>query len=181
MKLRYVVEYAAMRTVCAVLARLPYRLALMLAWCMAWFAHRVLGYRVKAARARIKSVLGPEIDDAKTKRIAWLAWRNFVFSLLDFVRLARTPAERLQVRVDGASSLALAGGLQRQGQYNCFNSHGLMGDDAESSVHAWDAAFTIGRPQKNPLANEYMQNYGPAWALIRSCAGLPPSRAFWRA
>ena len=159
MKPRHIIEYAAMRAVCAVFARLPYRLALVLAWCMAWFTHRVVGYRVKTARARIKAVLGTEVDDAKAKRIAWLAWRNFVFNLLDFVRLARTPVERLQVHWNGAHNFTLLEERAAAGKGSIVVSvHMGSWEMMPKFAHKHGLQlFTIGRPQKNPLTSEYIE------------------------
>lgn len=159
MKIRHFFEYAALRCVCAVLGWVPYRVALVFAWGLAWFAHRVLQYRVKTAHTRIRTVFGSKLSDAEIRNIAWLAWRNFVFNLLDLARLAKTPVEHLNKRVRGTANISF---LEDRAQ------HQQGGVIVSIHMGAWEMMpklgykhgmrlFSIGRPQRNPFVNHYLE------------------------
>ncbi len=158
MKLRYIFEYVALRAVCGMLIILPYRVALCVAWGFAWLAHWAARYRVKTARARLRAVLGPDLSDAEARRIAWLAWRNFVFSLTDLVRVASTPLDFLRKNIKESPNVKFLEERAKEGKGAII-----------VSVHmgAWEMVpklcvahgmrlFSLSALQKNPLVNKYL-------------------------
>ena len=82
-------EFAVLRALGGVLSRSPYWLALLIGFVLALFGHYVLRYRAAAARDRIRQVF-PSYSPARVRRIAWLAWRNFIFNVID-TTMQQTP------------------------------------------------------------------------------------------
>ena len=72
---KHVVEYAALRSLTAVVRILPYRLALGLGWALAWIAFHLVRWRVDAAKTRIREVLGDTVSEREVRRIAWVSLR----------------------------------------------------------------------------------------------------------
>lgn len=89
-KLSHVLEYAAARTVSALLVLLPHRVALALVWGPV----RLVWARQRRRRAqimrRLRQALGPEKTDAELRRIAWLAFRNLAFTAVESIRFPGT-------------------------------------------------------------------------------------------
>lgn len=156
---RHVAEYAAVRIVVGVIRTLPYGAALFAGWILAAAAFHVVRFRRAAAIGRIRSVFGGKYPEKEIRRIAWLSWRNFVFGIVDLMRLGSiTPAwvrDRMQGADEFCSTLAL------------HTSGGRGGILASPHMGAWEAAgvvvqvsgfpifFITGR-QKNPLVDAYL-------------------------
>ncbi|HUP24555.1 MAG TPA: lysophospholipid acyltransferase family protein [Thermoanaerobaculia bacterium] len=102
-KRRHRFEFAVMRVMAVLLSRSPYWLALLLGFVLAIFGHYVMRYRVQQARERIRQVF-PEYPSRQVRRIAWLAWRNFIFNVVDMFRLEDVDARWIESRVVGAAA-----------------------------------------------------------------------------
>ena len=100
MKVKYLVEYLLLRTGTLLLASIPYRVALAIGWLIAFKMHWILSFRVRATRQRLQAVFGTEKSDSEIRHIAWLAWRNFVFGMIDVVRLSAMTREWFMNNVD---------------------------------------------------------------------------------
>ncbi|MGI6495940.1 MAG: lysophospholipid acyltransferase family protein [Kiritimatiellia bacterium] len=83
---RHLIEYALLRGLSGFLCLLPYRVALGLAWCVAWLAFHVVRFRRKKALERIRSVF-PDISRREAKRIAWISLRNLFFNIVELMRM----------------------------------------------------------------------------------------------
>ena len=86
-RLSHVVEYGFVRVSTAVMRLLPYRAALFLGWLVAAAFFYVGRFRVGIARQRLRQVFGDRFSEREINRIAWLSWRNFVFCIVDMIRL----------------------------------------------------------------------------------------------
>ena len=86
-KLAHRMEYAAARTVCGLLAALPHRAALALAWGPARLAWALNGRLRAQTRRRLRQALGPDRPDRELERIAWRAFRNLAFTAVEGMRL----------------------------------------------------------------------------------------------
>lgn len=102
-KPRHRFEFAVLRVLGAVLSRSPYWLALTIGFVLALFGHYVMRYRAKAARERIRQVF-PGYSPARVRRVAWLAWRNFIFNVIDLFRLRDVDQAWIEKRVGGAAA-----------------------------------------------------------------------------
>jgi Kdo2-lipid IVA lauroyltransferase/acyltransferase len=102
-KRRHRFEFAVMRVMAVLLSRSPYWLALLLGFVLAIFGHYVMRYRVRQARERILQVF-PDYPPRRVRRVAWLAWRNFIFNVVDMFRLQDVDARWIEERVAGAAA-----------------------------------------------------------------------------
>lgn len=165
---KHVMEYAGLRVVVFVLRLLPYRASLALAWCMAWPAFHASGFRARRTRSRIREVFGSRFTSREAARIAWLAWRNFVFGAIDLVRAPMEGSGAIHARMDDGRSLEKIRAHLRE--------TGLGTIIAIPHMGAWEMAafaargygiplFTVAARQKNRLADDFMNR-------VRRAAGV---------
>ncbi|MGD9780850.1 MAG: lysophospholipid acyltransferase family protein [Kiritimatiellia bacterium] len=83
----HVAEYAAARAACGLLAALPHRAALALAWGPVRLAWALNGKLRAKTKRRLRQALGPEKSDRELERIGWLAFRNLAFTAVEGMRL----------------------------------------------------------------------------------------------
>jgi Kdo2-lipid IVA lauroyltransferase/acyltransferase len=156
---KHVAEYVLLRSVCGLVALLPYRLALALAWGIARLAFSVFRWRRREAIRRIQSVLGGTPREAR--RIAWQSLRNMAFSLAEMIYMGGARPRPLPRPVD------MQAALERFRAYTAANP-GRGGIFACPHMGNWELAgvvaptcqidmFTITGLQKNPLVNAYLQ------------------------
>jgi Kdo2-lipid IVA lauroyltransferase/acyltransferase len=156
---KHVAEYVLLRAVCGLVALLPYRLALALAWGIARLAFSLFRWRRREAIRRIQSVLGGTPREAR--RIAWQSLRNMAFSLAEMIYMGGARPRPLPRPVD------MQAALERFRAYTAANP-GRGGIFACPHMGNWELAgvvaptcridmFTITGLQKNPLVNAYLQ------------------------
>lgn len=85
---KHLVEYALLRALGFVFRVLPYRLALTVGWGLAGLAFHVVRWRRREAERRIRDVFGPDLPPARVRAIAWRSIRDFIFTMVDSLRLA---------------------------------------------------------------------------------------------
>ncbi|MFO1491781.1 MAG: hypothetical protein U1F77_10130 [Kiritimatiellia bacterium] len=85
---KHLLEYALLRALGFVFRVLPYRLALAAGWGLAWLAFHVVRWRRREAERRIREVFGPDLPPARVRAIAWRSIRDFIFTMVDSLRLA---------------------------------------------------------------------------------------------
>ncbi len=157
MRVKHIVEYAALRAVVGVLGRLPYRAALGLMWGFAWIGHYIVRHRRAEARRRIRAVLGAAVPEARVRRIAWISWRNLCFNAVEMARFPRLSDRWLERHTD-FREMERGRDLQRAGRGAVV---------AVPHAGNWDLAgvvasrigypiFFIARRQKNPLADAWI-------------------------
>ncbi len=93
---KHVVEFIALCGVVGLMKVIPYRAALSIGWAIAWISHRIVRFRAAEARRRIREVFGNQLADRDVDRIAWLSWRDFVFAMVDMMRLSKVTIEWLR-------------------------------------------------------------------------------------
>lgn len=166
-RLRHVFEYAALRTIGGVLGRLPYRIALALAWGLAGVSYRASRRRRAEAYRRIRQVVGATLPETRVRYIAWIAWRNLFFNAVEMARFPRLGDRWIECHTDFADLDRLRAGLG--------GGHGAI--VAVPHAGNWDLAgivthraglpiFSIARRQKNPLADAWLNR-------MRSATGMP--------
>lgn len=144
---------------------LPYRAALAFAWpfaALAWGC--AAGLRRRTDR-RIQSVF-PEKTPRERRRIAWVAWRNFVFTVVDSLRIPRLDAAWVarHVETPGLENLRR---VQASGK-------GLV--VAVPHLGSWEIAglalaangfpfYVMFRAQRNPLINAWLLRSRSAFGL----------------
>lgn len=158
-KPKYLVEYVLVRMLAFVIQHLPYRAGLVLGWGVAWLAFYVVGFRVRKAEARIREVFGTRFSSRQVRRIAWMSWRNFVFSVVDLVRVPVSTQEWIRTVIDyeGAVEKILSH-LRNTGQ-GAIVAVPHMGAWEMSALVAASYGiplFSVAARQKNRLVDEFM-------------------------
>ncbi len=157
-RFKHRVEYAAARVVSALIQHLPYHAALVLAYGVAWIIFHVFRFRAHAARARIRAVFGAAMEQGEVDRIAWLAWRNFCFSVVEMIRIPMSSPEwvRTIVHVDDSVNKILAHLKTGKGAIIATAHMGSWEMAALTSLACGIKLFSIAAAQKNPLVDEFI-------------------------
>ncbi|MFC1497959.1 lysophospholipid acyltransferase family protein [Verrucomicrobiota bacterium] len=157
-RFKHIAEYAVLRSIAALVRVLPYRAALFVGWLNAWLFFHVFHFRVKKAVSRINEVFGDRFTRREMKNIAWLSWRNIVFSGIEMIRLDK-------ITLNWINSIS-----DYQHFMDVLTKHSKTGKGgiiAVPHMGSWELAavgchlykipiFTIAARQKNPLTNRYM-------------------------
>ena len=154
---RHVAEYLLLRGFAAAVNALPYRVALGLAWLLAALAHYVGRFRVRSAHARLREVFGARLSRRAVRRTAWLAWRNFVFSVVEMLRRGGMTLDWIRARAECSAGDALVAAHARDGR------GGVL---ATPHIGSWEMAgaflqlaglplVQVAARQKNPLVNRF--------------------------
>ena len=155
------IEYLALRAFCGLVARLPYRLALLFAAGIAWPGFWLARTRRREAVRRIRAVLGDAVTPRRARAIAWQSLRNMAFTLAETVYLG------------GGRRRALPRPVDMQAALDQFRAY-MQAHPGRGAVFAcphtgnWELAgqitpvagielFTVTGVQKNPLVQDYLQ------------------------
>ncbi len=156
---RYLLEYVALRGIACLLNLLPYHGALAVGWSVAWLGFYLVGFRVKAALARINEVFPGRFSPRETRRIAWLSWRNFIFCAVEMIRIpSSTPGWIKSVVEAQHATDPIQEHLKTTGQGAII---------ATIHMGSWEMAsltslayglplFSLAAAQKNPLVDSYL-------------------------
>lgn len=156
---KHVIEYIFIRIVVGIVRSLPYIGALAVGWILAKVASWFFKARAQNAITRITEVFGKKLNEEEIRRIAWLSWRNFVFSVIDMARLRR-------INMKWIRSNVIEWEVARDAIQAQFRA-GKGAIIACPHVGAWELGGVVlqvfGAPmfffaarQKNPLVNEFM-------------------------
>jgi len=167
-RLAHVLEYGLVRVVTAVVRWLPYRAALFLGWLIAALFFYVGRFRVAMAKQRLHQVFGDRFSEREFNRIAWLSWRNFVFCVIDMIRLPLITLDWVKKNLSGWESAREL--LTTQ------HADGRGGILACPHMGAWETAgvgiqvmkipiFFLTGKQSNPLVDAYINR-------LRSSTGI---------
>jgi len=157
-RLKHVLEYAGLRATAGLADLIPYRAALAVGWIIAWLSFYILRFRTAEARKRIREVLGPACSPTEVNRIAWMSWRNIVFTGMEVLRFSRVSLEWARSVSDCELFL------------DTLAAHAATGKGAVLAcphMGSWELAavtcrlggmpiFSIAARQKNPLVNAYL-------------------------
>lgn len=155
----HVVEYILVRVLSGLVRALPYRAALSIGWIVAGLSFLVFRHRVREAGRRVRLVFGDTCSEAQVKRIVWLSWRNFVFCVVDMIKLPSITMDWLKVHLSGwdASAQALRtscpGG--KGGVIVCPHMGAWEMAGVAMQVMKFPIFFLTGK-QKNPLVDAYI-------------------------
>ncbi len=138
---------------------LPYRAALAVGWGVAWMGFHLVRFRVRSALARIQEVFPGRFSPCEVRRIAWLSWRNFIFSVVEMMRIPASSPEWVKsvVEVD-ASARPLQDHLQATGRGAIIATVHMGSWELASltSLACGLPLFSLAAPQKNLLVDEYL-------------------------
>jgi len=94
-RFKHVVEYGLLRSVTGLAGLLPYRVALAIGYLLAVLTWHPWGARRRAALARLAEVFGDRFQPGEYRGIAWHAWRNLFFNVVEIMRLPRLTPQRI--------------------------------------------------------------------------------------
>ncbi len=158
-RIRYLLEYAGVRALAGLLNLLPYRAALAVGWGLAWVAFHLIGYRVQGAMRRIEEIFPGRFDARAVRRVAWLSWRNFIFSVVEMMRIpASSPAWVKSVVEVEESVRPVLEHLRASGQ-GAIIATCHMGSWEMASLTSLACGlplFSLAAPQKNELVDDYL-------------------------
>jgi Kdo2-lipid IVA lauroyltransferase/acyltransferase len=158
----------ALRIIAVPLRCLPYRVALSLAWILAWMIFFVFGYRRTLAVSRVLSVFSPDITRRRALSIAWHSWRNTLFNAVDMLRMPLVSPAWLESHFDMDEFLSV------------LKKHAATGKGAilaAPHLGSWEMAavasrlhnlpvFSVTGRQKNALVDDFIQG-------LRQSHGIP--------
>ncbi len=167
-RLKHLVEYGALRTVGGLVNILPYRLALALAWGVAWLAFHLIRTRSREAERRIREVFGDKFGSREVRRIAWLSLRNFLFTAVDIMRTPFITREALG-RIsdyDEAMRILVAHHSTGRGAVVALPHMGAWELPGRAATLLGVPFFSVAGKQRNPLFDHYLNT-------TRERSGMP--------
>ena len=159
-KLKHIFEYGLVRIVTFILHHVPYRIALFIGWGGAVIAFYLVRFRVKQAKERIYQIFGPKISSSRVRHIAWISWRNFVFNIVELIRIPITTHKWVRsVVYDNGSMNKLTSFLKSNNGAIFATFHMGPWELAALTCQAYHIPlFSIAARQSNPLVNKFMNS-----------------------
>jgi len=156
-RLAHVLEYAAARTACGLLAAVPPRAALALAWGPVRLAFALAGKLRARTRRRLRQALGPEKSGKELDHIAWLAFRNLAFTAVEGMRLPHIRKEWVDRHMDPGPLAEVRAALAAGRGFIVAVPH--MGNWELAGIALQTQGvnlMTLARRQRNPLMNAWI-------------------------
>lgn len=158
-KTKHVLEYVGLRVFVSLARVVPYRVALLAGWCAAWIGHRLLQWRAAEARRRIRSVLSDRLSEAEVSAVAWVSFRNFIFAMVDLIRLNQVNEQWLKAHVQNFDQFysVFEGSLKNVRGAIMACPHIGSSEMGGAAMQALGVPiFFITGKQKNPLVDRYL-------------------------
>ncbi|MBU4200436.1 MAG: hypothetical protein KKE37_02175 [Verrucomicrobia bacterium] len=158
-KLRYILEYGLVRGLAGLINLLPYRAALAVGWGMAWVGFHVVRFRVRAAVTRIQDVFPGRFSPREARRVAWLSWRNFIFTAVEMIRLPVSSPDWVRSVVDvGDAAKPIQEHLKASGKGAIIATIHMGSWEMASltSLACGFPLFSLAAAQKNTWVDDYL-------------------------
>ena len=139
------IEYLFVRLISGILRFLSYRAALFLGCCIARCAFYIFRYRVKEAKRRIKEIFAERFSEREIKNIAWKSWRNFIFTIVEMIRIPVSSRDWLERVVDVRHP------SHKLSQWFQWSKTGKGGIIATAHIGSWEMATLIGKAYDVPF------------------------------
>jgi lauroyl/myristoyl acyltransferase len=160
-RIRYRIEYIALRVAAGLCLALPHSAALAFAWIAAGVGFHVVRFRRAEAVWRIVSVFGDAVTPRQAEWIAWRSWRNLFFNVAEMMRVTRISPVWLRRHVEGLDEVLIR-------MQTLIEEHGGL-VIAVPHMGNWDLAgvagkqagvdiFSIAGKQKNPHVNRWLNH-----------------------
>ncbi len=164
-------EYYALRTACALVNAIPYRIAMASVRGMAWLAVRVFKFQRERTMKRIAQVF-PELDERGRLKIAVDSLANVLGNTVEMIRAPKLTRRWMDEHViDGAEYKAKLQAYVDEGKGVVI----MVPHSGNWYMAAWSMAkyglplFAIAARQRNPKINEWMnRQYGDIEVLCRN-------------
>lgn len=160
-RMKHVCEYAALRLFTGFMRILPYRVSLSIGWVIAYLGFHVVRFRRQEAESRIKDVFGDRFTPREIRGVAWISWRNFVFSAVDMMRIPAITMDWVRSHVTGyekprdvllEQNEAGKGAVIICPHMGSWELAGIIAQRVGAPV------FIITGRQKNPLVDRYLNH-----------------------
>jgi KDO2-lipid IV(A) lauroyltransferase len=165
---KHIFEYVFIRQLVVVLRLLPYKVALGIGWLLAVTGFYMVRFRVAEAERRIREVFPGKYTDREVRKIAWISWRNFLFCVVDMIRLPGVTAEWTKKYVANYDEVVEAAKnafkKDRGAVLSCPHTGSWEIGGAMMQVLDVPMFLITGR-QKNPLVDAYLNK-------LRASTGL---------
>lgn len=164
-KIRYNLEYAAVKTVLVIINLLPYRIALLIGDFMGIIGFSILGIRRKVTLDNLKKSFGDKYSDKEYAKIGSRAYRNIAKSMIEYGLFPSLKKRGLsqfltiegiehfqKIKDEGRGAVMVTGH---------FGSWELMG--AYLAESGWPIDYLVGEQHNlmvNNLMNDYRRIYG---------------------
>lgn len=157
-RIKHLAEYGLLRFAQTTLGLLPYRIALLLGWLLAAAGALAMPGKLRRARRRMRAVFGAEYSDRRLRRMAWIAWRNLAFNMVENMRLHRLTRRWLDRHFDpGDSFRRLDEGGKGQGGIIAVPHMGNWEmSGLACQIYGYPIIVILGK-QRNPLTNRYFR------------------------
>ncbi len=157
-RLRHVLEYVGVRVLAGLLNVLPYRAALAVGWAVAWVGFHVARYRVDEAIRRLREIFPERYDARAARRAAWRSWRNFIFTVVEMIRIpVSRPGWVKTVVENGDAAMPIREHSRGGGGAIIATIHMGSWEMASLSCLAYGIPlFSLAAPQKNKLVDAYL-------------------------
>lgn len=158
-RIQHLIEYGALRGVAGLLAVLPYRAALAVAWGVAALAFHLFRFRRRETARRIREVFGAATPARAVRRIAWLSLRNMAFNIVEMMRAPRIDRAWIDRRIPAFRDHigAVQALIAEHGGAVIAVPHMGNWDLAGWACHRYGIRmFSIAGKQKNPLVNAWI-------------------------
>ncbi len=157
-RLKHLVEYGALKSICGLLNLLPEQAAMRFGIGLAWLAKGPMRSRIHAARDRIREVFGSNLSDKEVKRIAWISLRNTFLNGVEVIRMGKIDRAWAEQHIADLNSIEpLRAHLQSGRGAILVVPHMGNWDLAAVVTRLLDLpVFLIVGHQKNPLTDAYI-------------------------
>lgn len=158
-RVQHLFEYAVLCGVAAFLNRLPYRIALAVAWVLAGFVFHIFRFRRRETVRRIREVFGESKSPSEIKRIAWLSLRNMAFNMVEMMRAPTINEAWVDRHIPDFKNHmpAVKALIDQYGGAVITVPHMGNWDLAGWACHRYGIRmFSIAAKQKNPLVNDWI-------------------------
>jgi len=158
-RIQHLIEYGALRGVAGLLAVLPYRAALAVAWGVAALAFHLFRFRRRETARRIREVFGAATPARSVRRIAWLSLRNMAFNSVEMMRAPRIDLAWIDRHIPAFRDHigAVQALIAQHGGAVIAVPHMGNWDLAGWACHRYGIRmFSIAGKQKNPLVNAWI-------------------------
>ena len=159
LRIKYFSEYVILQMFSVIINTLPYRVALMFAWCLAAFTFHILRFRRAETIRRIRQVFGATLTARQVEKIAWQSMRNMAFNVVEMMRAHKIDLAWMEryMPESKAQILAVKTLIEKHGGAVITVPHMGNWDLAGWACHRYGIKmFSVAAKQKNPLVNSWI-------------------------
>jgi Kdo2-lipid IVA lauroyltransferase/acyltransferase len=167
--LRQYTEYLLIKAFGIFFRHIPTSAAFFFGWSIAGLGVLICRGKIKKAEHRITEVFGNNFSGREISAIAWISWRNLIFSSVELIRMPVTDFKKLNknIEIQNRQILDLLQQRceQKQGAIVVVFHMGSWEMSAYISQSNKIPLFSLAAKQSNPFVTNYINE-------LRQCTGL---------